>query len=257
LNPAILRAIAGNTVRELVRSKLLYNLLLFAVLLIAGSLFVSELTIADFDRIIIDLGLVAIELVGSLLAVLIGVSVVAGEIERRTIFPTLAKPISRATFLLGRYAGLFAILVVNVLVMLGALALVLRLAGYSLSATAAAAAALIVIELAVLAAMAVFFASFTTPILAAAFSFAFFLIGHLLSDVRAYGSRSKSEAAKVLTSAVYRALPDLELFNLKWHAANKLAVPAGFASSAALYGLLYTATLLLLAIAVFGRRDLK
>ena len=257
MSPAILRAIAGNTVRELVRSKLLYNLLLFAVLLIAGSLFVSELTIADFDRIIIDLGLVAIELVGALLAVLIGVSVVAGEVERRTIFPTLAKPISRASFLLGRYAGLLFVLVLNVLVMLGALALVLRLASFSLTPTAAAAAALIAIELAVLAAMAIFFASFTTPILAAAFSFSFFLIGHLLTDVRAYGTRTKSESTRLLTAAVYRALPDLELFNLKWHAANKLPVPAGLMTSAALYGLWYTAALLLLAIAVFNRRDLK
>ncbi len=257
MSAAVLIAIAGNTVRELVRSKLLYNLLLFAVLLIAGSLFVSQLSVGDFDRIIIDLGLVAIELVSTLLAVLIGVSVVAGEIERRTIFPTLAKPISRATFLVGRFAGLYAILALNVLIMLGALALVLRLAGFELTSTAAAAALLIAFEVAVLAAMAILFASFSTPILASAFSFSFFLIGHLLAHVRAYGDRSKSDAARALTAAIYRALPDLELFNLKWHAANKLPVPPGFVSSAALYAALYASALLLLAIAIFNRRDLK
>src|SRR3954469_16050526 len=119
--PSQILAIAGNTVRELVRSKLLYNLLVFAVLLIGGSLFVAQLTVGDFARIMIDMGLVAIELVGALIAVLIGVSVVAGEVERRTIYATLAKPLSRTTFLMGRYAGVLVILAVNVVVMLASL----------------------------------------------------------------------------------------------------------------------------------------
>src|SRR6266571_1848505 len=149
--------IAGNTVRELVRSKLLHNLLLFAVLLIAGSMFVAQLTIGQWDRVILDIGLAAIELSGVLVAVLIG-----------------------------RFLGLCAMLAVSVVLMLGVLAGVLRLAGYGVSSSAVIAALLILLELSLMAAAALLFGSFTKPILASAFSLSLFLIGHLLTDLKAF-----------------------------------------------------------------------
>jgi ABC-type transport system involved in multi-copper enzyme maturation permease subunit len=249
--------IAGNTVRELVRSKLLHNLLLFAVLFIASSMFVAQLTIGQWDRVILDLGLAAIEVSGVLVAVLVGVSLVAGEIERRTVFPTLARPVTRGTFLLGRYLGLCAMLAVSVALMLGVLAAVLHLAGYGLSFSAAIAALLILVELALMAAAAILFGSFTTPILASAFSLSLFLIGHLLSDLKAFQQRSQSDLAKALTGIAYRLLPDLELLNVKSLASNELPVPHGLASTAALYGAGYAATLLVVAVTIFSRRDLK
>src|SRR3954467_3605689 len=207
------RVIALNTMRELLRNKLLYNLLFFAVLLIASSLFIAQLTIGQWDRIILDMGLAAAELAGVLIAVLIGVSVVAGEIDRKTIFPVLAKPLSRGAFIAGRYAGLAAMLAVNVALMTISVAVVLHMAGYSLSATASAAALLIFVELLVLAAAAVFFSSFTTPILASAFSLSLFLIGHLVGSLRAFAEKTKSGVGRTVTLATYRVLPDLELFN--------------------------------------------
>jgi ABC-type transport system involved in multi-copper enzyme maturation permease subunit len=248
-----LGVVAANTMRELVRSKLLYNLLFFAVLLIGSSMFVAQLTIGQWDRVILDMGLAAIELS----AVLIGVGLVAGEIERRTILPTLAKPIPRGGFLLGRYLGLLTMLAVNVLIMMLALAIVLRAADYQVSSTVVAAAFLIFLELALMAAAAMFFGSFTTPVLATAFSLAFFLIGHLLADLKTFRARSQSGLARTLTGVFYQLLPDLELFNLKSHASNGLTPPPGFTPTAALYGCVYTALLLLLAIGLFSRRDLK
>ena len=249
--------IAANTVRELVRSKLLYNLLFFAVLLIGSSMLVAQLTIGQWDRVILDMGLAAIELSGTLIAVLIGVGLVAGEIERRTLFPTLAKPVPRAAFLLGRYLGLLAMLAANVLVMMAALALVLRAADYSVTATVAAAALLIFLELCLIAAAAMFFGSFTTPVLATAFSISLFLIGHLLGDLKTFRQRSHAAAAQAVTGAFYHLLPDLELLNLKSQASNNLPVPHGFVANSALYAAVYTAALLLLAFAIFARRDLK
>jgi len=248
--------IALNTVRELVRSKLLYNLLFFAVLLIGSSMLVAQLTIGQWDRVILDMGLAAIELSGTLIAVLIGVGLVAGEIERRTLFPTLAKPVPRAAFLLGRYLGLLAMLAANVLVMMAALALVLRAADYSVTATVAAAALLIFLELCLIAAAAMFFGSFTTPVLATAFSISL-LIGHLLGDLKTFRQRSHAAAAQAVTGAFYHLLPDLELLNLKSQASNNLPVPHGFVANSALYAAVYTAALLLLAFAIFARRDLK
>ncbi|HZX97329.1 MAG TPA: ABC transporter permease subunit [Myxococcales bacterium] len=251
-----LAVIAGNTVRELIRNKLLYNILIFAVLLIASSMFVAQLTIGQWDRIILDMGLAAMELSGVLVAVLIGVSVVAGEIDRRTIFATLAKPLRRSGFLLGRYAGLLTTLAIMVAIMFAVLALVLWLAGYTMSATAAAAGLLIFVELAIIAASAMLFSSFTTPVLASAFSLCLFLIGHLLSDLQQFRQRSNSGLARLALDVVYRVLPDLELFNLKSSAANALPLPPGILA-ATLYGCAYTVAVLFLAVAVFGRRDLK
>ena len=249
--------IAGNTLRELARSKLFYNLLVFSALLIGASMFIAQLTIGGWSRIILDMGLSAIEGVGVLLATLIGVGLVAGEIERRTIFPTLAKPLSRATFLLARFAGLALVLAANVALMLGVLALTLRMASSWFSAATFPAALLILIELWLVAALAMFYASFTTPTLAVAFCLSTFLVGHLVSDLRLYGDRSKSGLAKTVTTALYRALPNLELLNLKAQAANDLPVPEGFLADSAMYGLIYALAVLLLAIATFRRRDLK
>lgn len=249
--------VAYNTVRELVRSKLLYTLLLFAALLIFGSIFIAQLTLGSWQRIIVDVSLAAIEVVGALVAVLIGVSVVAGEVEKRTIYPTLAKPISRASFLFGRYAGLGAILALMVGAMATLLWLTLRFSGEPLPPAGLPAALLILVELWLLASASVFFSSFTTPILASAFALSLFLIGHLLSDLRAFAERSKNPAARALVEAVAGVLPDLELLNLKGHAAVGLPVAAHSLAASTGYGLAYAAVLLLLSMAIFQRRDLK
>jgi Cu-processing system permease protein len=249
--------IAGNTVRELVRSKLLHNLLLFAVLLIGSSMFVAQLTIGQWDRVILDIGLAAIELSGVLVAVLIGVGLVAGEVERRTVYPTLARPVTRGAFLMGRFLGLYAMLSVSVVLMMSVLAGVLRLAGYGLTRSAAIAALLILLELAIMAGAAILFGSFTRPILASAFSLSVFLIGHLLGDLKAFQQRSHSEVVKALTGAMYRLLPDLELLNLKSLASNELPLPPGLAPAAAFYAAAYAAGLLVVAVTIFSRRDLK
>ena len=249
-------AIAGNTVRELVRGKLLYNLLLFAALFVAGSLLVAQLTIGNWVRIILDMGLGAMEVAGVLLAIVIGVGIVAGEVQRKTILPTLAKPVSRWKFCVGRYAGLVLLLMLNAAVILLVLGLVLRLAGYSLGRTTLEAVALLCVEFAVLASVAVLFASFSTPILAGSYAFAFFFIGHLLPDLRAFAEKSQSVVGRNVARGFYLLLPDLELLNLKSQASNALPVAAAYVWRAAGYGIAYSAVVLAVAILIFSRRDL-
>jgi ABC-type transport system involved in multi-copper enzyme maturation permease subunit len=185
------------------------------------------------------------------------VGIVAGEIQRKTILPTLAKPVPRWAFCLGRYAGLVLLLVVNAGVIVAVLRVVLLLAASPLSVTTLQAAALLCVEFAVLAALAVLFASFSTPILAGSYAFALFFIGHLLPDLRTFADRSKSGTARALARGFYQLLPDLELLNLKSHAANELSVAAGYVWRAAGYGVLYSAVVLMLAVFIFSRRDLN
>ena len=162
-------AIAAVTVREALRRKLQVNLLLFALLLVLASLVVSSLTIGDMHRIATDLGLTAMELMGSLTAVFLGASLVAGDVERRVLYPVIAKPVTRAQYLLGRYLGLAATLWLNLAVMAATLSALLVLEAGSLRPLDTAllsAFAMMGVQFLVVAAVAVLFSSVTTPTLA-------------------------------------------------------------------------------------------
>src|SRR6266704_6722074 len=118
-------AIARNAFREAVRDRVLYNLVVFVLLLIGGAIFLGELSAGQEAKIIVDLGLSAILLFGVFIAIFVGVGLVSKEIERRTLYAILSKPIGRGEFLLGKYLGLCLTLLVNVAVMSVGLSLAL------------------------------------------------------------------------------------------------------------------------------------
>lgn len=248
--------LSRHTVRELTRNKLLYILLVFAVLLILGSLFLARLTIGQWARIINDVGLATTQLSGALVAIFVGVSLVAGEVDRKTIYVTLAKPVSRAQFVLGRYLGLCANLLLLVVIMGAALAAVLGVSDNPMTFTSMAALALIFVELCVLAALALVFSTSTTPTLGVIFSISLFVIGHTTSGLLALAERVEGVASWVLVG-VARVLPNLELFNLKSQAANGLPVETSYLFTAAGYGLVYAGLGVALAAFLFSRRDLR
>src|SRR5262245_25247460 len=99
-------AVAANTFRESVRERVLYNLVLFAVLMTLSSLLLGQLSVRQDEKIVKDLGLASIDVFGTLIAMFIGVGLIRKEIERRSLYPLLAKPLSRAEFLLGHVLGL-------------------------------------------------------------------------------------------------------------------------------------------------------
>lgn len=249
-------ALAANTFLELARSKLLYLLLVFSLLLILGSVFLAQLTIGQWERIIKDVGLATVHLSGALVAVMVGVGLIAGEVERKTVYVTLSKPVARWEFVVGRYLGLCAVLLLLVAAMGGALTLVLRGVGESLGPTGLYALILIFVELGLLAGIAVMFSTFTTTTLATIFSASLFAIGHAAGDLGELAARSES-AWRPLFTVIARVVPNLELLNLKTHAANVLPVEPSFVVSAAAYGLGYSAVLLVVASFLFARRDLK
>src|SRR6266571_8601552 len=118
-------AIAVNAFRESVRDKVLYNLVLFAVLLIGASYLIGQLTAGQDVKIIKDLGLAATSAFGLFIAIFIGIGLVSKEVERRSVYSLLAKPIHRYQLVIGKYLGLTLTLVVNIAVMAAALYLVL------------------------------------------------------------------------------------------------------------------------------------
>ncbi len=253
LRPAA--AVAALTFREVLRRKVQVNLLLFGAVLIAGSFLVSELTIGEMHRILADLGLSAMQLIGTLVAVFVGSSLVAGDVERRVLYPLIAKPVSRTQYLLGRYLGLAAALIVNLAVMAAVLAAVLVLESRSLrplDASLAAAAALQGVQFLAVGAVAVLFSAITTTTLAATFSLAIAVAGQLTNQMRALWQGP----ATWLPRALWYLLPNLGALNANDAVIYRTPPPAS-TWVAALYGLLYAATAVVLAALVFERRDLR
>lgn len=249
--------IARNTFRETLRDRILYNLLFFALLMIGSAILLGSLTIGEQARLIKDIGLAGINIFGVLIAIFVGIGLVSKEIERRTIYSILAKPIHRAEFLLGRYLGLAATLAVNSVVMAAGFCLTLVVGHVELDLSLLSAVGLIVVELLVMTAIAVLCSTFTTPVLSATFTLSLYVIGHLTDDLRALGAKLQHGPATWLLDGLYYTLPNLDYFNVKAQVAHGIAIESSYLWSAWAYGAAYCAVLLLLACVIFQRREFK
>ena len=249
--------IATNTLREALRNRLLYTLLFFAVALIGFSILIASLSYVEGERIIQDLGLASIRLFSVGIAIFVGIGLIHGEVDRRTIYTILAKPVRRSEFLLGKFLGLLLAVWLQLGLMSLAFAGVSLLVGADLDLGYAAALGLVGVELMVVVAVATLFSSFTTPMLAALFSLGIYALGHLSRNLYFLGQESDAEGVREVATFIYRVLPDLETFNLSIQAVHGLAISGAEVGWAILYGAAYSAALLILATFIFERRDLN
>jgi Cu-processing system permease protein len=253
-------AIARNAFREAVRDRVLYNLVLFMLLLTGASIFIGELSGGQERKVIVDLGLSAMLLFGVFIAIFVGVGLVYKEIERRTIYAVFSKPVGRGEFLVGKYLGLCLTLLVNVLVMgVGvSLALLYVSKGWDpLIPTIWPAVLLIYMELMLLTAIALLFSSFSSPALSALLTFMVFIIGHFSADLKNLAVSLGSSGARTLFTALYYLLPNLANYSFITPAAHGRAPSAGFVFATGLYALVYIVVILAAATLVFSRRNFK
>jgi len=249
-------SIAVNTFRENLREKLLYNLLFFALLMIGSSILLSRITLGDYHRLILDLGLASINLFGVLIAIFVGIGLVSKEVDRKTIYTIVSKPIPRYEFLLGKYCGLVITLLANTVVMVAGLVIVLQVMDVPITSLVFKSLALIFLELMVITAVAVLFSTFTSATLSAIFTLAVYVIGHLSGDLKDF-ARKLDDVSQMAVNAIYYALPNLERFNLKGHVIHHLDFGIADMALTLAYGLTYAAFLLLLASVIFQRRDFQ
>jgi len=264
------RCVAGAVFRESVRDRVFYNLVLFAVLLISASILLGQLTAGQDVKIIKDLGLAATSLFGLFIAIFVGINLVSKEVDRRSVYPLFAKPIRRSEFIVGKYAGLLLTLLVNMAVMTVALYAVLFFLARGVpaqiqSAWDAPAAdpallkalALIYLNLAVVTAVALFFSSYSSPMLAAVFTLGVYLVGQFNADLKHFDRIVDSPAAIAIARACYYVLPDFARFDVKLAVVHGIAVPGSYVAFTAAYAALYIGALLFGAIVIFSRRDFK
>ena len=216
-------SIGLNTFRETLREKLLYNLLIFALLMIGSSMLLSRLTLGDANRLILDLGLASINLFGVIIAIFVGIGLVSKEIDKKTIYTIVSKPVPRYEFLLGKYVGLGITLLTNTAIMVVGLLSVLQIMQVPIELVLFKSLLLIFIELLVVTAVALLFSTFTSSTLSAIFTLAVYVIGHLSGDLKALGEKLDGVSQGVLTT-LYYVMPNLERFNLKGHVIHQLNV---------------------------------
>jgi len=247
-------AIGLNTFREAIRDRVLYLLLVFALIIIGVSRLLSLLTVGDEDKIIKDVGLSAISLFGVMTAVFVGVSLVFKEIERRTVYTLLAQPVLRWHFLFGKFLGLFSVLLLNVLLMSGALFALLAFRGES-PWPLLPALLLIAVELAVVTAFALLFSSLTNPVLASLWTFAVYVAGHLSWSLVMLREKIPEGFARWICDGLYWVLPNLKRLDLKAQVVHDLPMPDGYVGFAVLYGSTYGVVIVALACWAFSRKE--
>lgn len=251
-----LRAIAANTFKEAVRDRILVMFLVFAIVLMASSTVLSWLTVGSELKVVSDLGLAALSIFGNLMAVFIGITLVHKEVEKKTIYAVLAKPVARWQFLLGKYLGLMLTLAaVTGLMAVFYLGMVWIKGGVAPTHLLPA-IVLAYLELSIITAVAIVFSSLTTPILAAVFTAAIWVVGHLSGSLVGFLDYVPSPLARVLVNTLYYGLPDLETFNVRSQVVYEMRVGAEYLLDAAAYAGAYTAGMLTLAILLFRRKDL-
>ena len=266
------RLVAWHVFKESVRDRMLYAIGAFALLLVAAAILIAQITAGQDVKIIKDLGLAVIELAGVLMAIVIGVGLVAREIERRSIFALLTKPLPRHEFIVGKYLGLVLTLMVNVVGMTAALYLMLAYADRQitpayrlvLDAPVVDPRLLLVVvmvgaELSLLTAVALFFSTFSSSgLLSIVFTVGLYLTGLLSGDLRQFGDIV--DVSPVVASVVQTVgwiVPAFSAFDIKAQVVHGVPLPPGFVAGTLLYAVVYTGAILAAAVALFSRREFK
>ena len=253
-------SIALNTFRENLRDKIMIGVLIFTFLIILSNIVTVSLTTGQWTRLTTDVGLGAIAVFGILLSIFLGITLINKEVEKKTIYTIISKPIRRHHFLIGKYLGLVLTIFVNTTLMLLVLYCVLMYLSPAEGAPYLGifkAWLLMLMEFMVIAAIGAFFSSFTSPVLAAMFTIGFWAIGHMITDVGYWGLKSGDETVRTMAKTLFYAMPNLELFNVRNRVTYNIKIEWSYIGWVVSYALLYVTFILGSASVIFSKRDFK
>lgn len=250
-------AIALNTFRESIRDRIFYSLLFFAVVLILFSMVLSNLTIGDPLKIVKDFGLGSISIVGTLIAIFVGIGMVYKEMEKRTIFVILSKPLARWQFFIGKYFGLSLTILVEVVVMSILLFVLCFLYVHEIPWNLLYAIIPIFFEILLILAVAFLFSTFSTSFLSGMFTLSIFIIGHFTGDLKSLAQTTEDALFQKISNVIYYVLPNLEYLNFKTRVVHHLNITLSEVMLSITYSIFYTIVVLLMGILIFQRRDIN
>jgi ABC-type transport system involved in multi-copper enzyme maturation permease subunit len=252
--------VALNTFREAVRDRVLYNLVFFALVMMAAAILVGQISVDIENIVIVSLGLSAVSMIGLLISVFIGVGLVSKEIDKRTLYALLAKPLRRWEFLLGKFGGLALTLTVNTAAMAAGLFVIMFYVKHSIERADAAvlvAVYFILLKLALVVALAMLFSCFTTPLLAILFTAGLYIAGLFVHEMRNLQPGTTTPALTGLLRWISYLLPNFENFDVMGAAAHGRSIPGILIAQNTAYAGLYCAIVLAVAAAIFSQRNLK
>jgi ABC-type transport system involved in multi-copper enzyme maturation permease subunit len=251
--------IASNTFREAVRDRVLYNLVAFALLMSGAAILVGQISIGIERLVVINLGLTAVSLFGMVIAIFVGIGLVSKEIEKRTLYTVLSRPVQRWEFIVGKFFGLAGTLVVNTFFMaLGVFAALLYVSRHFQAADGWVLVALyfIILQFLIITALALLFSAFSTPVESAVLAFSLFVVGSFAEDLRGFAAMAHGATRWLATGAVY-LVPNFSALNVISSVAHEQPVTAQLILSNTAYALLYAAMALCGAVLIFEHRNLK
>lgn len=256
MNSGRIIKIAKNVFLEAIRDRILYIIGLFTVLMVAAVRLIPELSVGTEDKIILDFGLAVINILGLIVTVFVGTGLVNKEIEKRTVYILVAKPLSRSELIIGKHIGLSGVLAVLLMAMTVIYGLILSLSGIDYPVGSILVTVIFIfIQLSLLTAVAILFGVFTSSLLAILFTFGIYLMGNLSRDLVNLGDLSDNPEIKKLMMGLYVVLPDLSRLDLKNDAVYGLLPSMDNLFTNLAYALLYTMLLLSITIAMFARRE--
>jgi ABC-type transport system involved in multi-copper enzyme maturation permease subunit len=251
--------IAFNTFREAVRDRVLYNLIAFAVLMSGAAILVGQISIEIERLVVINLGLTAISLFGIVIAIFIGIGLVSKEIDKRTLYTVLSRPMRRWEFIVGKFFGLAGTLTVNTLLMgIGVFGALLYITRHFQRSDGWLLVALyfIVLQFVIVTALALLFSSFSSPLLSAVFSFSLFIIGSFAEDLRGFAGMTRGLTGWLATGVAY-LVPNFSSLNVISLVAHEQPIPPLLIAFNTAYALVYSSMAICGAVLIFDRRDLK
>jgi Cu-processing system permease protein len=256
MNIARIWAIGSNVFREVFRERVLYIAALFGVALVIAVLLLNEVSGGTEGKISLDVGMAGISLLGLTVAAFVGAGLMNKEIEKKTALVLMAKPMSRAEFIVGKHLGLTSILAVLVALMSTMLFGVMAWRGIPFNlGTLTVSALYLVLELSLITAVALLFGVFTSSLVAIVLTFAFYLMGHFSQNLVTLSQSIKTDSVKNIVKGIYLIFPDLSRLDLKNQAVYGLLPDSGTLALNAGYGVLYIVLLLAIASLIFSRRE--
>lgn len=250
-------AIIENTFKESLRQKILLLLVIFSILLIVVSIFLEPFALGEAPRILRDFGLAVSALFGVLVVIIIGSTLIHKDIEKRTIYTVITKPVRRSEIIIGKFLGLLLLIIILVCAMAVIQQLVIFFYESSFDFSLLIAIPFLILEIMILLGILLLFSSFSSPALSAIMGILFFIIGHASPDLKLFADQVKIPAMKYLAYGFYYILPNLENFNLRIDLVHKLPLYPDQILFSVCYGLIYTIFLIYLAIIIFQRREFK
>ena len=262
-------SIAHNTFREAIRDRVLYSLILFAIIMILSSLLFASISAEQYNKIVKDLGLTVVSLMGIIISIFLGMGLVYKEIERKTVYNIFSKPIQRYEFILGKYLGLSFTILVNTAAMAVILFLIVlytetKHAGFieyyyggPYFSQFFKAVYFEYLEFHVIIGIAMVFSSFTTPVMTLLFTFFLFAIGRFSSDLRLFAEQVDNPLVKYITEFVYRVIPNLEKFDIRREAVYGGDISWELILYTTVYAGICAIVLIILSIIIFQKREFK